>query len=286
MKYKYLSIISLVLFFSSCDIINPEEDIPAYLEILPYTYTVGSDGSNSTKITEAWIYTDGIFLGAFDLPKKIPVLNYGELEVIADPGIKENGDVFTPNIYPFYERYTETVNLVSGEVVTIQPGTRYDNSLIQLIFNENFNDSSLSFTDEMNKTTIDVKEGAGSGLIMLDAEDNPSVAVFSIPLERFPIQGNTAYLEVDYKTDVILNISAVGFDALGEETNPGLIYVLNVKDEWNKVYLNFSEVMNVLQQRNVQFYQLRIDAQIPTENGEFVMETAEIRFDNIKLITF
>ena len=64
----------LISFITACDIINPEEDIPAYIEILPYEYSPESGGSSSTKITDGWIYVDGEFLGAFNLPSTIPVL--------------------------------------------------------------------------------------------------------------------------------------------------------------------------------------------------------------------
>jgi len=290
MRFFQLSKQVLIAFllctgFSACDIINPEEEIPAYIEILPYEYTVGEDGSTSTKITDGWIYVGGELLGAFELPKTVPVLLSGEVTVLLDAGVKENGINFTPTIYPFYARYSETVELVPGEVVTVQPTTRYDTDYVQMVFDEDFNDATIGFTEEVSKTLEEVREGSGSGFFELDKEDKPASEARSIALEKFPVEGNIAFLEIDYKSDVVIFVGIIGFDALGQETFSDLTYGLNPKEEWNKVYLNYSQLLNTLQQRNTQFYQIRVAAQIPIENGEFIMENAEIRLDNIKLIT-
>ena len=98
-------------------------------------------------------------------------------------------------------------------------------------------------------------------------------------------QGNIAYLELDYKTDIPIFVGIIGFDALGQETFSEITYGLNAKDEWNKAYFNYTLLMNTMDQRNTFIYQIRITAQIPIENGEFVQENAEIRLDNVKLVT-
>ena len=287
MKIFNLYTLLFLLIFSSCDVINPEEEIPAYLEILPFEYTP-TDGSSSQKITDGWIYVGGEYLGAFDLPKTIPVLMNGELDVIIDPGIKENGINSTPNIYPFYKRYSGSTNLVPGEVTTIQPDTRYDEENIHIIFTEDFNSSGdfNLFGDEVKNTEEDVKEGARSGLVKLNSENNPSVSLRSSVLTVFPVQGNIGYLEIDYKSDVPIFVGIAGFDDFGNQSFSELTYGLNVKDEWNKVYFNYTDLFNLMRQNNIIGYQILISAQILIEDGEFTLENAEIRLDNVKLITF
>ncbi len=286
MKFlKLYIVLFLTITFSACDVINPEEDIPAYIELLPFEYTAGFDGSNSTNITEAWIIVGGEFLGAFDLPKTIPILNSGEVDVIIDAGIKDNAFDPTPSIYPFYERYRETVNLVPGETISIQPRTRYDMDVTQVVFQENFDDGTINFTD-VAKTVEDVKEGGGSGLIELNKDALPLLIVSSLPLEEFPTIGSTGYVEIDYKNDVPILIGVVGHDINGLEVYADFPYGLNPSTEWKKAYFNFTNMLNNLEQSNARVYQIRILSQIPLENGEFIMENAEIRLDNIKLLTF
>lgn len=280
------TLLFLVIGLSGCDVINPEEDIPAYIEVLPFEYTASIDGSNSTKITDAWVTVNGNFLGAFNLPVKLPVLEQtGSYEVLIDAGIKDNALNTFPNIYPFYERYTQTVDLEIGEVVSVQPDTRYDMDITQMVFQENFDDGTINVTD-VDKTVVDVLEGSGSGLIELDNENLPSLTVGSIPLTTFPSIGNTAYIELDYKNDVPLLIGMAGIDATGLETFSAFPFGVIARDTWNKAYFNFTDVMRTLEQNNTAFYQIRILAQIPLENGEFVLENAEIRLDNLKLLMF
>ncbi len=287
MKYFkiYFPLLLLISFFS-CDVINPEEDIPAYVEILPFEYVPEQGGLNSSKITDGWFYVNGEFLGAFDLPKTIPVLQEGTHDIIVDPGIKENGINNTPNIYPFYERYTTTVNLVRGEVTTIQPTTTYDENTATIVFEEDFEGSDNKFTSEITNVSTEVGEGNGSGFFALNKDNLPSLTFFSIQVEEFPIQNGPAFLEVDYKTDVPIFFGVAGFDLLGQQTVAALDFGVNAKDEWNKVYFNYTDIMRTMDQNNTQFYQIRVSAQIPTINGEFTMENAEIRLDNIKLVVF
>ena len=58
----------IVLLFHSCEIINPEEDIPSYIyvEEIKFTSTNPDQGSSSNKILDAWVYVDDELIGAFD----------------------------------------------------------------------------------------------------------------------------------------------------------------------------------------------------------------------------
>ncbi|MCB0638866.1 MAG: hypothetical protein KDC54_19695, partial [Lewinella sp.] len=49
----------------ACDLINPEEPIPAYLYVAPFALNTAPniEGSNSAKITEGWVFVNGEFLG-------------------------------------------------------------------------------------------------------------------------------------------------------------------------------------------------------------------------------
>lgn len=286
MKYSIPVFLLAILFFiPSCDIINPEEEVPSYIEILPFEYT-GTDGSNSAKLTDAWLYVGGDFIGAFDLPKTIPVLYAGEQEILIDPGVEENGISALPIIYPFYDRYTVPVDLVPGEITTIQPQTSYDSDRSDIIFSEYFNGGSNKFNTDVSNTDEDVKEGDRSGLISLDKEDKPAITAKTVVIEVFPNEGFTGYLELDYKTDVPIFIGMEGYTNLGDLVFNELTYGLNANDDWNKVYFNLSDQFNLLNQNNADFYQLKIAAQIPIENGEFTLENAEIRLDNLKLVVF
>lgn len=284
----------LVLFFigmliSSCD---PKEELAAYVTVEPFEFTPGTDGVYSTKITDGWIYVDNEFLGAFDLPKTIPVLKSGENVITIDPGIRENGINATPDLYTFYKRYTETLMLEPGNTVVVQPSTTYDEDKTNFVFKELFEDSPHRFTFDLdgnggtkiNITGSDVKEGAGAGRVYLDT-DNAVFGAGSDYIFDPPATGLTAYIEMDYKNDVPLYVGLAGYGSSDEllfsEVNLGV----NPKEEWNKIYFNVTDKLQQLAIEGSVKYRIIIQAQIPRENGGFALENAEIYLDNIKLVS-
>ena len=54
----------ILVFVAACNAINPEEEIPAYIEI--NTMNVSSNyvtqGTNSSKITDVWVYADNEYI--------------------------------------------------------------------------------------------------------------------------------------------------------------------------------------------------------------------------------
>jgi hypothetical protein len=285
MKIFNTVFVFLVIFCSACDVINPDEPIPAFVRIETFDYDP-QGGSTSEKITDAWVTVNGDFLGAFDVPKVFPVLAEGNTEFIIDAGIKVNGISNTPNIYPMYERYSTSANLVPGDTLTIRPVTEYKSD-VKILFEDDFNDGVSRFSD-LEVTTVDVSEGSASGYIMLDKDAMPGIATASDIQEEFPaqIQGYLAYLEMDYKSDIPLFVGLTGYDVQGNVVFTELTYGLNTREDWNKVYFDFTQVFSLMIQSNASRYEIRVSAQIPLINGEFALENAEIRLDNIKLLAF
>ena len=91
-------------------------EIPAYIEIERFYYNNQDENQkpytqnyHSTKITDAWVTMDGQFLGAFELPCKIPILyedNHSDSHAFdIYPGIKVNGIAATRLKYPFYQKF-------------------------------------------------------------------------------------------------------------------------------------------------------------------------------------
>ncbi len=289
-KTTYAIFFLTAIFFSGCD---PDEQLAGYLHIEPFEYTAGDDGIHSSKITDGWIYVDNEFVGAFDLPKTIPVLKIGQVSVVIDPGIRENGISALPEIYTFYKRFTVTVNIEPGETTTISPGTTYDDEKTNIVFQEDFEESPHQFNVDIDGNTAtkvdiidtDVKEGTGAGKISL-SRLNPTFVGGSQPTEDPPGIGPVAFIELDYKTDVPLFVGLIGRGNAGEMLFSEVNLGVNPKSEWNKIYFNVSDKLEQLYLVGAVNYQIAIQAQIPRENGEFTMENAEIYLDNIKLIVY
>ena len=90
-----------LLGLASCDLINPEEEVPAYLYIDEFTLGPNPNinhGSLSSRITNAYVFVGGDVLGLVSLPALLPVTLTGEQEVIIDPMIRDNGVAATVNL--------------------------------------------------------------------------------------------------------------------------------------------------------------------------------------------
>lgn len=282
--------------FSACEVINPEEQIPAFVQVEPFTVETNAsfEGSASAKITEVWVFLGADYIGAFPLPATVPLLATGEQAISIQAGIKDNGISSLPEIYPFYKPYEVTLNLEAGKTEIIEPTTSYvDNAVFEFI--EDFESPNHIFSDDIDGveetrveiTSEEVFEGNRSGKIVLTS-DFPEITVATDINQVFKdLQDNSVfvYLEVNYKSDVDV--------VWGVATHPNATNTLDrnfvadpgfiAKDEWNKIYFNLSQLLFDNQGEG---HQIILSTFIPLENGALTMDEAVIYLDNIKLIHF
>lgn len=275
----------ITLVLGSCNLINPPDPVPAYLSIEPFAFSAGSgQGTSSEKITEAWLYVNNNFLGAYSLPAEVPVIAAGESEVILFPGIRVNGIASSPDIYPFYTNDVRSLVLTPAESTTIKPVAQYsDNVTFSAL--EDF-ESGHPFLDDLDGdpatgivlSNQDVFEGSASGFIELTPE-HPEMEVATFLLfAELPTNGTPVYLELNYKNNVEFALGLVGV----EDSPPGIkdyFYIFNKKEEWNKIYIEMTERLRVSQFPK---YQLALRA-IYSESGG---PMNYIYLDNLKLVHF
>ena len=177
MSVKFLDIFCLILFsiaFLSCEDFEGEQTIPAYLKIdsIALKIVSPSQGSASSKITDAWVYIDEQLIGAFELPATIPLLYTGKHRLTIIPGIRMDGMVQLRAYYPLYNQIRREIFL-SPDSVTIIKGnlingkntiyTTYKD-LVQFSWSENFEDENLAL-DTTKKSNVN---------FMLTPEDDPA----------------------------------------------------------------------------------------------------------------
>jgi hypothetical protein len=279
-----------VTCFSGCEIINPEEEIPSYIHLKEMVVEENPNvfhGSVKHQITNAQVYVNNEYLGVFPLPTTLPVLADGKADLILDPMIQLNASRTTLGIYPFFERFTAEIDLVRAEVDTVQPVTIYkDGVMFEMI--EDFETGSQKFSDELDGnentkvevTSVDVFEGAFSGVIKLDM-DNPVVEVGTDLTDLFDLStAQGVFLEVHYKTDVEILFGLIGHDPFTQPISR-YEYGLFPKDTWNKVYFNLTDLVR---SSGFQGYQLSLIGALPLQNGAFTQEEGKIYLDNVKLL--
>lgn len=294
-KWMYIGIITIATAgATSCDIINPEEGIPAYIYVPDIELQTNStlEGTGSEKITDLWLSLDNGFLGAYTLPALIPILETDTREISLQAGIKDNGITSTPEIYPFYESFTFSPTLAPEEVDTIRPVVIGYQDGVQFAFIENFERSTHLFQDvrrgDPGQAQL-VAEGAFEGnqslRIRLDSTSSVVELATNSRFSELTRQSPLVYLEVNYRSDVPVVFGVIGHQANGLPSqgiaalNPGF----SPNQEWNKIYFNLSRLIIDV---NREEYQVILQAFIPIENGQLSLGAANVWLDNIKLVHF
>jgi hypothetical protein len=294
---RYVLLFSgMLFFFSACDIVNPDESIPAYIHVEPFEMDAdyGVEGSASEKITDVWVFAGGQNIGVYDLPATLPILLEDTSDIRLFPGIKKNGISASPVIYPFYRSFAFSGELEAATIDTIRPQTSYLDDLT-FVVNERFDvahsmkfdiDGNLNTRMEITNTGSEVLEGGGSGKIVLDTT-NSLIEVGTLDaFTDLPTTGLPVYLELDYRTDIELAISLVGFDQTGGSF-PGAVLFLNPQSEWNKVYFDVTDTVTFLNDAAISGFRILLAARLPRDgNGNFTLDRAVILVDNLKLLHF
>jgi len=284
-----LSIILLLIAQVSCDVINPDEDIPGYLIINDFDLDTnfGTQGSDSENITELWVYADGKYIGAYSVPAEIPVLHEGPTDITILPGIRKNGISSTRAVYPYYSQFITSVDFSPAMDASISPQFTYKENLTFWL--ENFDDPGIKITaSSASDTTLEVTanpdlvfEGSGSGMIHLTAD---STYFFARTDEGIDLpSGSAIFCELDYKSD---NTFAVGLEAYssGSVDRAAALVVLPSTNnsgvaEWNKIYIELSYIAGNFP--NADFFTFYIESFMDGGRTE-----SEIFIDNIKIVHF
>lgn len=290
----FINILGLFCFVA-CNVINPSEDIPFFVEIPSIAlctndscYDQSQDrGSNAHGIVDAWVFADDNLLGAFELPARIPVLKSGNVKISVQGGIKSNGIIGDAQQYDFFEPYNTYLNATPGEIYQLNPTVTYRTSIS--IWNENFDLQNAGFkmdTYETSDTAMfvttnsgEVFEGAGSGKVVLTEELSNYYGVSSTKFS-FP-RGRIIYAEINYKTNTPFGVGVLTNYSSFESKQIALI-LKSTYDEtvgapvWKKIYVDLSLAVGLETQGYPQQLYLVMSKNSGTD--------AELLLDNIKII--
>ena len=130
------------LLFQSCEEIDINEGVPSYINIpsIEVVTDPTNEGSNSHKITDAWVYFDNNLQGVYTIPVTFPVLLSGKQNINIKAGIKNNGISATRVQYPFYGYFNAEITLTKDSVIELNPVVFYTNvdSIIFEDFESNY----------------------------------------------------------------------------------------------------------------------------------------------------
>lgn len=263
----------LVLLVASCK--PSDEDIPSYLYIpsMDVFVTDPLQGTTSSNITDVWVYVNDDIQGIYQLPVTLPVRATGTTKLILSPGILANGISTTRVQYPFY---TDTImyrDLVAGQTDTIYPAVTY-RAATQFLLVEDFeNGNEFSNVIRVNDP-VGVFEGGSSGKIIMDTSRSTRI-VTNTKFQVDQQDGVIVFVELDYKSSHTMQ---AGIIATSSTQGSFIITKVNIspKDDWNKIYLNFTPEIN-----NTLAYEFQFFLEVNEPN---TTDDINIYIDNVKIL--
>lgn len=281
-------ILLFVLALSSCEVINPDEDIPAFITIDHIDVNAHSgQGTDSADISDAWIYINDGLIGSFQMPAQIPILHQGSQRLEVRSGVILNGIASSRTINPFYEYQSQTIDLIPDSIISINVSTTY-NPLVKFVWNslgqEGFEEGGISIDSvagskvKIEKTSTEVFEGGFSGQIHLDKDHNIYIGQ-STDKFNLPKGGKAVVMEIHCKNTSNHFVIGMFVEAVGGNITIVNHLVVNPGPEWKKLYVNFTELVSNYPQAN----NFRV---FFTSELEATNTTADIYMDNIKLMHF
>jgi hypothetical protein len=282
MKHIDFWFLVIVISFASCDLGKGDEPVPYYVHVDDYTFTSGTaQGTARQQFRDIWLFVNDRYVGAYELPATVPVVEDFPIRLKFLPGIRRNGSQNEPTRFPFAEPYEITVDQPNHLVDTFRPEFRYASDVI-LPFIEDF-DRFHFFNIEQDgnvetkislSTAEEAFEGQNSGIINLTKE-NPVLAAWNDLTFKIPVTPNQVFLELHYKSDIPFYIGFIGLK--GNQTENLINALVLPRKNWNKIYFDFADITNLSKSES---YRLGVTAAFISDS---VQTEQKILIDNIKV---
>ncbi len=283
-KYILLFISITLIFFSSCEVINPPEQIPSYVAVdtIAVSITDPHQGTASHNISDCWLYVNNKLIGVFEAPFKVPVLESGAQSIKISPGIANSGVDADRIIYPMMYEYSIDTILTEGEILIVQPVFKYRPITFDLV--EDFEDIGIEFeisdqSDACSFLVNDENAFEGKSMYFSVDENRPNFECRSSQL--FEIEKSVpAYLEIDFKANDYFNFGIFSKEYTGATVAEVRkhVYTFNPTDEWTKVYIELNYFVN-----NVSGTEFRLFFTSVYDSGTG-LDKSEVYIDNVKLL--
>lgn len=241
--------------------------------------TSSVQGSNSSNISELWLYLNGKYQGAYAVGNLMPIPNNNKnIKVDILAGIKNNGIKGTRIPFNFYETFTFDTIIETSKVVELPIKFKY-NPNVKFAWVEGF-DGGAGFSivqsgvSSASFTTINSGDNFEGNSLKMQLTTNQTIAQIETAISyTLPTGSSNVYLELDYKCFKEFEIGLIA----GTTEKP--VFVINPSSAWKKTYINLAEMINSAPTSNSHKIYFKMKKSIDSED-------ARLFLDNIKLIHF
>jgi hypothetical protein len=276
-------------FITSCALLDNEEaTVPAYIYVpqVKFITQPSKEGDSIHKFVDVWVSKSGLAMGTIGIPALLPIKFTDSTDITLDAGILKSGMNDERIPYPLILPYTKRMRLVPGKVDTIVPEFMYypqakfpifeDFDVIGSFFELN------SLYKQTGDTILRVQDklalipGKNSGQLVLSPTTTTYQLLASNPLNNLPGGNSPVFLELDYNTNLPLDIGYYYREPGQSAETRSSIVQLFPTNGWNKVYIAL----------NLEIASRRVGTSFRFYIGIFNprLEKAEIFLDNLKVV--
>lgn len=238
---------------AGCNIINPEETTPCYLELLP-PVLIRDGKATPVNVPDVWVYQYPSYNGTFQPPTRLPINRLEDKLFLFRGGVWENGNPTFRTLYPFWRFDTLQISeLTPGKTYTVQPKIRYYGDTVYVKpYQENFEGIQVKFapyrqlgdTVLIQRTQVDAFEGISCGVARFDST-KVTMELVSSDYFTLPQDGRQIWLEVSYRSNINFAVSLLTNSSMGLDIPlpiiPGTPYQ---PDKWQTAFLNLTTMVN------------------------------------------
>jgi hypothetical protein len=266
-----------LLLFASC---VKENAVPAYITIPSFSFTAGAgQGTSAQKISDVWVYVDGQSLGAYQIPARFPFVGVGKHEFLLFAGIRNNGIRSNPVIFQSAKTFSTTLDVKSGDDITIRPTTTYIEG-IKIWLNEEFETTNTFTINRDNNATAGFSpvlngfEGRSASITL--TKTYPIIEKATSVRAQLPDNAQSSIIELHYKTDAPLEVGLVGYSTAFPNGETKYKLILSPNKTWNKTYIDVTQEAKNLKAKD---FQVVFRSQLPD-----TLTQAVVLIDNVKLV--
>jgi hypothetical protein len=287
LKYKLGSMLVLCLMLSACEIINPDEEIPAYVRIQRPEFNPQLITNPAEQILDGWLTIDkSDLIGGFELPATVPVLNTGTGKIVSiSAGVKSDGQSGVRIEYPFYTIHQDTLDLTPTSENEVRPVFQYLDNL-EFPLNETFDlltNQMVVLSPYAGKNIEKVytaadeftKGGIKYGYVQAETgKTDPIIWASQNTAMKLPKGGSKVFLEVNYKSSLPIELAVSGTNYYSAQLTAF------PTPTWTKLYVDLLEEIS-LAPSTVTEFRLQIKSANTSNTG-----TDYVAIDNVRLVHF
>lgn len=248
---KICYILLSLLLFAGCKPTYNKDEVPSYIRVdkVHVNTDYANYGDSSQNISDIWVSVNGQFIGGFELPATIPVLNDGDQFATFQAGVKEDGIASTRAIYPFYNLIPVNIKLQRGKTLLYRPSFTYNKNA--KIIHEGFDGLQSTwqlkaFTGDNSIVSRSNKAEPLSGnnsCLLAQLTTSANSFVYAGPSVGFTL-GKQVWAEISFNSEVILNVGLfVSTPSTTGSHSRDILELNTTNGVWKKVYVNFTSVV-------------------------------------------